>query len=225
MRSRAALLLAAGLVVAPAAHASIWIVNDAKRPQLAVDARGFAQVTWVDRGVKQTVIVPPKGQLTHGGGLSGPDVSRPAPGARLPLAVIVRRGPGGVLFALQQWQVQPNGPVELHLARWTGASPKLQLSLEGQRLTGSAAFQGRPLSGFTSTQEGKRVRIYVQLDCFGCPGAAHAWTRMLGVAPKADGSFAVLLRSSWLGSRYRATVSGPNLGSTYAPDARVEIAA
>lgn len=101
----------------------------------------------------------------------------------------------------------------------------LRLALEGQRLTGSATYRGRPLSGFTTTLEGKRLRIYVYLDCFGCPGAPSGWTRMLGVAPKADGTFAALLRPSWLGRRYRATVAGPNAGTTYAPDAQVEIAA
>jgi hypothetical protein len=224
MRSRAAVLLAAVLVAVPATRASVFIASDAGAPRLAVDARGSAQVTWTQGGARQSVIVPAKGQLFHGGSLSGPDVSRPAPGVRVPLAVVVRRGPGATLYALQRWQPQPNGPVELHLARWTGALPVLRLALEGQRLSGSAAFQRRPLTGFTSTLEGKRLRIYVYLDCFGCPGKP-GWTRMLGVAPKADGTFAVLLRPSWLGRRYRATVAGPNVGTTYAPDVQVEIAA
>jgi len=43
---------------------------------------------------------------------------------------------------------------------------------------------------------------------------------MISVAPKADGSFSVLLRPDWTGSRYRATVLGPNLGTTLAPDAQ-----
>ncbi len=67
MWSRAAVLLAAGLLAAPAAQGAIWIANDAKRPRLAVDARGFARVSWVQGGVKRAVIVPPRGQLTHGG--------------------------------------------------------------------------------------------------------------------------------------------------------------
>jgi hypothetical protein len=43
---------------------------------------------------------------------------------------------------------------------------------------------------------------------------------MLGVRPKADGTFSVLLRPSWIGTRYRASVSGPNIGTTLAPDAQ-----
>jgi len=170
------------------------------------------------------VTVPPKGQLFHGGSLSGRDVSRPAPGVRLPLAAIVRRGPGGVLYALQRWQVQPGRPVDLHFARWKGAPPVLRLADDGLRLTGSATFQGRPVSGFTTTLEGKRLRIYVYLDCLGCPGTS-GWSRMIGIVPKADGSFAVRLRPEWLGRRYRATVAGPNVGTTYAPDAQAEVAA
>jgi hypothetical protein len=224
VRFHTAALLAASLAAVPAAQASIFVANDATGPRLAVDAGGSAAITWTESGAKQTVIVPPRGQLSHGGGLSGRDISRPAPGVRVPLAVLVRRGPGGLLFALQRWQPQPGGPVELHFARWKGALPVLRLALDGQRLGGSGAFQGRPLTGFTTTLEGKRLRIYVYLDCFGCPGAP-GWSRMLGVAPKADGSFGVLLRPSWLGRRYRATVAGPNVGTTYAPDVQAEIAA
>ena len=111
--------------------------------------------------------------------------------------------------------------MELHLARWTGSPPVVRLAVDGQRLTGSVSNQGRPLTGFTTTLEGKRVRIYAFLDCFGCPAARHGWSRMIGVAPKADGTFAVLLRPEWMGRRYRATVAGPSS----APDAQAEIAA
>jgi hypothetical protein len=47
---------------------------------------------------------------------------------------------------------------------------------------------------------------------------------MIGVAPKADGSFAVLVRPEWRGRRYRASVAGPNLGTTLAPDAQATVA-
>jgi len=224
MPSRAAVLLAVALVLVPAAGASIYVGADANAPRLAVDAKGTAQVTWTQGGAKQSVIVPMKGQLYHGGGLSGPDVSKPAPGVRLPLAVVVRRGPAGMLYALQRWQVQPGGPVELHLARWTGAPTAVTLADDGQRLSGSVSYHGAPVTGYSSTLEGKRLRIYVFLDCLGCPGTS-GWSRMIGVAPKADGTFAVLLRPSWMGRRYRATVAGPNLGVTFAPDAQAEIAA
>ena len=64
----------------------------------------------------------------------------------------------------------------------------------------------------------------VYLDCFACGGKA-GWIRMIGVAPRADGSFAVLVRPSWQGTRFRATVAGPNAGTTFAPDAQAVISA
>jgi hypothetical protein len=218
---RALAPLTACLAAAGIAHGSVFVANDAERPQLAVDAKGYAKVTWLEARATQTVVVPPTGQLTHGGSI-GADVSRPAAGVRLPMALTVWRAPGGMLYALQQWQVQPNGPMELHLSRWKGAPPVVvKLADDGRRLSGSVTNAGKPLSGFTKTLEGKRVRVYAFVDCFGCPAARRGWSRMLGVAPKADGTFAVLLRPQWTGKRYRATVAGP----AYAPDARAEVAA
>jgi hypothetical protein len=208
----AALVGAAGL-----ARASIWIADDVK-PALRVDASGTAEVRWRS----DTVVVPAHGQLTHGGSLSGPDVSRRASVPGLSLALTVRRTPDGTLWALQAWQVQAGGPVEVHLARWRGSPTKLTLESDGVHLQGRATFQGKPVTGHTSTLEGKRPRIYVYLDCFDCPAAhGRGWGRMLGVAPRADGSFVVRLRPAWTGTRYRATVAGPNVGATFAPDARV----
>jgi hypothetical protein len=219
-----AAVLFALVISVPAAGASIFIGNDVAAPRLAVDAKGTAQVTWTQAGAKESVIVPLKGKLSHVGSLSGPDISKPAPTVHLPLAAIVRRGPGGVLYALQRWQVQPGGPIELHLAHWSGAPSVITLVSDGQRLTGSATFQGKPMTGLTFTLEGKRLRIYVNVDCFGCPGKP-GWSRLVGVPPKADGTFGVFLKPSWLGRRYRATVAGKNLGTTFAPDAQVEITA
>jgi hypothetical protein len=51
------------------------------------------------------------------------------------------------------------------------------------------------------------------------------WKRMLGVAPTADGSFSAFVRPEWKGKRYRATVLGPNIGTTFVPDAQATIAA
>jgi len=225
VKARAAIVVGAALVAAGAARASIWIVSDA-RPTLRVDARGTAEVSWPSGGARQTVLVPAHGLLTHGGSLSGADVSRPASLPGVQLALVVRRTPDGTLWALQAWQVQAGGPTEVHLARWKGAPTAVTLSFGGARLTGAASFQGRPVTGRTFTLEGKRPRIYVYLDCFACPAAHGAgWGRMIGIAPKADGSFAVRLRPDWTGKKYRATVAGPNVGTTFAPDARVVISA
>jgi hypothetical protein len=223
IRRGALLLLAGGLGAAGLAHGSIFVGADTTRARLRVDAKGNAEVTFVSAGSPDTVIVPPRGQLHHGGSLAGPDVSRRVGAPRLPLALTVRRTPDGRLWALQAWQVTPGGTVELHLARWKGAPTALTLATDGTRVTGTASFQGKPVTGFTFTLEGKRPRIYVYLDCFAC-GGKPGWTRMTPVAPKADGSFAVYLRPEWKGTRYRATVAGPNIGATLAPDAQVVIA-
>jgi hypothetical protein len=176
-------------------------------------------VTWTAAGARSTVIVPARGQLTHGGSLPGSDVSRPATVTGLPFAAAVRRTPDGRLWALQVWRPQPGGPVELHLARWRGAPTKLTLALVGDRLEGRATFAGRGVSGFSSTLEGKRLRIYVYLDYL----AAGAWHRIVGVRPHADGSFRALVRTDLKPARYRATLLGPNVGTTFAPDAQVVI--
>ena len=217
-------MFAAALAVVGVAHGSIYVGADAVRPTLQVDASGTAVVSFTSHGKPDVVVVPAKGQLYHGGSLSGHDVSRPAGAGGVPLALAVRRAPGGTNYALQAWQVVPGQPVELHLARWKGEPTKLTLATDGKRVTGTASFQGKPVTGTTFTLEGKHPRIYVFLDCFGC-GGKPGWTRMIGLAPKADGSFAVYLRPEWAGTRFRATVAGPNVGTVFAPDAQTEIAA
>jgi hypothetical protein len=220
---RVGLAILGAAFLAVDARGSIWIVSDV-RPALRVDAKGTAEVSWRSGGARQTVLVPARGLLTHGGSLAGADVSKPARVPGVPLALVLRRTPDGTLWALQAWQVQAGGPTEVHLARWKGAPTRLTLSSDGVRLTGTASFQGKPVTGHTFTLEGQHPRIYVYLDCLACPAAHGAgWGRMLGIAPKADGSFAVRLRPDWTGKKYRATVAGPNIGTTFAPDARVVV--
>jgi hypothetical protein len=99
----------------------------------------------------------------------------------------------------------------------------LSLSPLGNRLVGHAIFHGRPVTGFTRSPAGRRLRIFAYFDCFGCPAAQPGqWGRMLGVSPRDDGTFSVSLRPDWVGTRYRATVMGPNAGWTYAPDGGAE---
>jgi hypothetical protein len=89
------------------------------------------------------------------------------------------------------------------------------LTVNATALEGTADFQGRPVTGFSSTPEGKRVRHYAFLDCLGC--GAVGWKRLAGVATRADGTFRLLLKPPWRGTRYRVIVAGPNRGSTLAP--------
>ena len=218
-KAAAAVASAAMLALAGTAEGSVWIANDASRPGLRVDARSFAEVDWTQGGARRTQLVPPRGEVLPGGHVAT-DIARAAAAPGVPFARVVRTTPDGTLWALQLWRPQPGGPLELHLASWTGAPTKLELSADSVRVTGRVTFHGRPVTGFSTTPAGKRLRIYVYLDCFRCPAGGSGWGRMLGVAPKADGTFAVRLRPEWTGTRYRASVAGPNLGATRAPDAQ-----
>ena len=138
----------------------------------------------------------------------------------MPLAAIVRQTPDGKLWALQQ-RVVAGRPASLDFARWQGDPTQMTLGRDGARLKGTVSFHGKPVHGLSPTLEGRGVKAEVYIDCFGCPGHRHGWMSMLGVAPKADGSFAVYLRPSWTGKRYRATIAGGNFGWALAPDAQV----
>jgi hypothetical protein len=216
------LVLAAGLIAfAGPASASISIAKNVVRPALRVDARGNAEVSWSAGGMRRTLLVPASGLYLPGGRISTADVSRPTTIPGLPFARVTRRTPDGKLYALQTWRVEPGGPVELHFSRWKGAPTTVELGAEpasgSERLVGRAQFQGKPVAGFSRTNSGIRYRIFAFLDCFACPGAG--WRRIGGVAPRADGTFRLLVKPKDRGKRYRVTIAGPNLGSTLAPDA------
>jgi hypothetical protein len=210
------LALAALLGMAGTAQATVWVGANTVKPSLRVDAKGTAEVKFTSGGRADTAIVPAKGQLYHGGELSGADVSKRVSLPKLPFAVIVKKTPDGQLWSLQRMQVQPGGPLDLHLARWRGPPTAISLQVNGDRLEGRATFNGKGVSGSSYTLEGKRTKIYVYLDYFG----GGTWHRMLGVAPKPDGRFSAFIRPAWqTASRYRATMLGPNIGSSFAPDA------
>jgi hypothetical protein len=216
------MMLAAGLLgSAEPARASISIAKNVVRPALRVDARGNAEVSWSSGGTRRTLLIPATGLYLPGGRISSKDVSRPTTVPGLPFAKVTRRGPDGKLYVLQTWRVEPNGPVELHFSRWKGAPTTVALTAEPasatERLVGRARFQGKPVAGYSRTNSGIRYRIFAFLDCDACPGPA--WRRIGGVAPRADGTFRLLVKSKDVGRRYRVTIAGPNLGSTLAPDA------
>lgn len=224
MRTLAALVVAAGTLALPlAASSSVVVGADPGRVTLRVDARGNAEVGWTTEGVRRYVLVPPRGRVFPGRRLSGRDVSRPYAGLRLPFQRVLRRTPDGRLWAVQAWRAGRT-VVDVRLSRWRGEPTEvsLQVLFPGPtlgRLFGRATFQGRPVTGWSRTPEGRRFRHFAYLDCFSCPAAGPGrWARMLGVPTREDGSFSVLLRPQWVGERYRATVTGPNRGTTLAPD-------
>jgi hypothetical protein len=208
---------------AAAAQASVGLSTAASHVTLQVDASGDALVTWSQAGATENVLLDAHGTLTHGGSLSGPDVSKPTHVAGVPSSFAVRSTAGGNLWALQLISIGAGKPISLDFSHWQGAPTDLMLATDGTHLTGSVTFGGKPVTGFSATPGGLRPKIYVYLDCFGCGGQA-GWAPMLGVAPHADGTYSVLIRPNWKGSRYRATVAGPNAGTTYAPDAQTIIA-
>jgi hypothetical protein len=211
--------IALAVAAAPVASGSYGLAQGASGPTLRVDSSGSAGVGWKVDGQQVSFVVPRSGNGYHG--VVAIDVSKRASLA-LPLAVAVRRTKDGTLYALQQFETASR-PVSLDLSRWKGSPTKLTLATDGTHLTGKVTFGGHPVTGTSETPAGQAMRIYVYVDCFGCPGAANKWTQLLGVAPKSDGTFSIYLRSSWVGKRYRASVQGPNVGGQMAPDAQTII--
>lgn len=225
MTRAAVLVLAAAGAVSGSAAASIGITfTPFANPALRVDARGNAEVSWTAGGSRRTVLVPPSGKYLPGGTLPGRDVSVGTSAVAIPYRKALRRTPDGRLWALQAWQTGFRGPLELRFSRWRGAPARITLELKdkgrGQILTGRATFRGRPISGTYATNAGTRIPLAAQLDCFACPAAGgRRWIRFNGVRTLANGMFGSGLQRGWTGSKYRATIVGPNLGSTLAPDA------
>ena len=200
----------------PVASASYVLATNAASPTLRVNAAGDAEMSWTSGGSRSTFVLGKSGSGYHGA-IAGSDVSKRASSA-IPMVVVVRRTPDGTLWALQQRTVIGR-PTSLDLSRWRGAPTQLTLATDGRRISGSVTFHGKPVTGSTPTPGGRNVHTYVFLECFGCRAQPKGWIAMLGVAPKADGTFAVYLRPSWVGTRYRAIVAGPNVGGELAPDA------
>ena len=218
MQTTVALALFVGF--AAVAQGSVQVGVTASGAKLLVDAAGDVLVTWTQAGAPQSVLITAQGVLTHSDVLPGPDVSKPT-SSPIPARVVARRTAGGNLWALQLTS-SAGRPAALDLSHWRGTATTLQLAVNGSHLSGSVSFDGKPVTGDTHTPGGRSPRIYVYLDCFACGGQA-GWAPMLGVAPKAAGTFSVFLRPAWVGTKYRASVAGPNMGTIYAPDAQIVI--
>lgn len=221
---RVPLVLAAAALALPAgADASITITTNAARPALRVDARGYAEVSWTAGGARRTVLVPPAGRVFPGRRLPGRDVSRPTTAVTIPFRRVLRRTPDGRYWALQTWRVEKGGAVELRFSRWRGAPTEVTLTARPIRRTelleGRATFQGRAVTGYSRTPEGTPILLAAALDCFACFGNRRGWTRFTSVRTRAGGRFAATVPLAGRGPRYRATVAGPNRGTTLAPDA------
>jgi hypothetical protein len=221
---------AAALVVAAPARGSVEIGENAAGVTLRVDTAGNAEVTWTSGGERRSIVVARDGSLHFGASLSGPDVSHETTGVQLAWAVVVRQTPDGSFYALQSWRRLDDGPVELRFSRWTGAPTSLTLHVVcckwgSVNVVGEATFHGQPIYGERATSQGAPLDPYgrnVYLDTF----RSGTWHRMMGILThKPTGRFSLWIRSSWVGSAYRGTIPGPNLGWTLGPDALAQAAA
>ena len=208
----------AALALAPPGAASVGIGTNAAQPGLRVDAGGNAEVSWASGGARKTLLVPASGPVLPGGQLEGADVSHEVSSPAIPFKLVLRSGPGGWYYALQTWPVR-TGPVELRFSRWRGAPTKMTLETEktslGIALSGVATFGGKPIPTTSRTPGGTVQRQYVYLGS----QVGGQWKNLGGVAVKPDGSYRRVLFRGPFGNLFRAGVAGPNIGSTYAPDA------
>jgi hypothetical protein len=221
-------LVAAAMMAAPCALASVEVAVDARSASLRVDAAGNAEVRWTAAdGSQRSLLVSRDGGLRYGA-LSGSDVSHAAAGVLIPWAVAVREAPDGRYYALQAWRRLVDGPVELRFSRWEGEPTKLTLKTVcckwgHENVVGNASFHGRPIYGFKATRRGNPLDPYgrnVYLDSY----RSGKWERMMGILTnRPTGSFSLWIRPEWAGGEYRGTIPGPNWGWTLGPDALAQV--
>jgi hypothetical protein len=218
------LILAIGsaFVAATSASASVTVTTNALRPALRVDSRGYAEVSWTAKSVRRTLLIPPRGRALPGGRIRGRDVSRATRVSRIPFQRVLRRTRDGRFWGLQSWKLTRAGAVELRFSRWRVAPTELELTAEPSGATyllrGRATFHGRPVAGFWRTLEGTPIRHAAVLECFACRGRS-GWTWFNSVRTQPDGTFGATVPHDAHVERYRATIVGPNIGWTLAPDA------
>jgi hypothetical protein len=153
---------------------------------------------------------------------------------RLAWLVTACRGSDGSYWALQSWQrTLPNyglpttgmrGAWELRLSHWRGPLPRLEIATgwaygRFHSLFGRYTYRGRPVFGFAATPQG------VPLDSFGRNVYVDTFDSAYGSGWRRENAFLTHTGSggfcygfyphaghpSGMGTRYRATVSGPGV--------------
>jgi hypothetical protein len=207
------------------ASASLKIGTSTSAETLAVAPDGSAQVTWHEGGATRAAVIRGSRVTYSAQAAAGTTGSKITPDVAYGVAEVVL--PNGTHYALQRvrrlGQFGKLGPSELHFARWRGDQPELSLTGEWAyngrlpRICGTATYHGRPFFGFKHSATGNpldELGRNVYIDAL----LAGGWYRIEGVLTRPKG-FALLIRdSAWRGSRYRALVSGPNIGGDLAPD-------
>lgn len=215
MRRLMLIVLSFPLVTALPASAALEIGSRPSRMALKVDARANAEASWTQAGARRTIFIPPRGLTLPGGRLAGQDISRPSTAVKLPFLKVLKTALGNY-WSLQSWAVEPGQPPQLRFSRWQGAPPLLKGSYDpvSRRLTAYYSYHGQPLSGYWTTPQGKQVRIVVYVEA----KAATGWRRLIGVFPRADGSFRLFIRPEWQAASYRLVAPGPTRDLWRLPD-------
>jgi hypothetical protein len=221
-------VVALALAFASTAAASVTVTRNAVRPALRIDRHGNAEVSWMASGARRTLLIPADGRALPGGHLVGRDVSRRTTAVTIPFRRALRRTPDGRYWALQSWRLVREGAVELRFSRWRGSATKMELAAQSaglrQLLRGRATFHRRAVTGFWRTLEGTPIRHAAVLECFACYGK-RGWSWFNSVRTQADGSFGATVPPAAHADRYRASIVGPNVGATLAPDASAVVPA
>jgi hypothetical protein len=205
------------LAIAPGAMASVSVGSGASRPTLKVDAKGNAEITYMQGKTRMIVFVPVKGAVIYGRRLRGKDVTKAATRPKLPYVKVLRRGRGGWFYALQTWPARIGAP-ELRFSRWKGKPTKLTFKARrengGVALAGTVTYAGKPIPIKSRVPGGTAVREYVYLD----QRVGGKWKVLGAVSVNRKGTYKHVLYGGTTGSRLRAIVAGPNIGTVYAPD-------
>jgi hypothetical protein len=153
---------------------------------------------------------------------------------RLAWLLTACRARDGSYWALQSWQrTLPNyglpasgirGAWELRLSHWRGPLPRLEIATgwaygRFHSLFGRYTYRGRPVFGFASTPQGVPLDSFgrnVDVDTFDSaygPGwrRENAFLTHTGTGGFCYGFYPHQTRPSGMGTRYRATVSGPGV--------------
>lgn len=216
----------AAALTAPAGASVLVAEGKFSRPTLRVDAAGNAEVGWRDADrQRQTLLFPPRGRNLPGGTIKGKSVLKKTTAVTIPFRVLLRRAPGGTFYALQAWRPRRGSAKELRFSRWKGDPTQLVLGTsvdnDREKLAGAATFRGKGVFGKSLTPAGKRIQVFVSLDCFACSSGGKGWQRIASRKPaKPSGTFGLNVLPSKEGARYRARLAGKNTKTVYAPDAQ-----
>jgi hypothetical protein len=210
------------LVAAAPAAAALRLDTDTSHESLLVAADGRAQVTYSAHGTTRTVLVT--GSTVRYGGTLAASAAAKRVTPTVPFAIAQYALPNGEQFALERFhrtgQFGQLGPLELFIARWSGDPTVLTLTIQANRLCGTATYHGAAFSGGAHSSSGNPLDALGRNVYFDAQRAT-GWYRMEGVLTRPLG-FALYLRSEIAGTAYRALVVGPNSGGDLAPVATAQ---